>query len=273
MKKSSCICKKNARFTPYIIYKNESVFKAYEGTIIGKCTSCGLLKTFPAKENTSFDPLCTKADLYEKKSRSFSKLFSPIVKGVKKYSPGKKILDVGCSTGILLSLLKNKKMDVFGIEPNKFAFHISRRKFGKRVHYGTLASFVKTRTPLFDCVIYNHVFEHIPSLGNEFRLINKVIRPGGILVVGVPNTSNFIFWIRRKFWESLLPNEHVWHFNTTYLKNYLDSQGYDIQDISFNDDARQDYPFLKQIYFRILSLANRIAHTGEAVLIIAKKRR
>ena len=80
-----------------------------------------------------------------------------------------------------------------------------------------------------------------------------------------------IFKIRRKFWESLLPNEHVWHFNTRYLVQYLQKQKFEIVRVGFEDDARKTYPLLKRIYFTLLSFLNKIMGSGEAVLIIAQR--
>lgn len=272
MFKSTCICRSKSSFTPRIVYRHETVFKAYEGNIIASCIHCGTLKTFPAKKNRLFDPVCTKASLYEEKAGKFEDLFRPIIKKIIRFSPSKKILDVGCSTGILLSLLKKEKFDVYGIEPNKIAYAIAKRKFGNRIFSGTLSSYLKKEKGKFDCVVYNHVLEHVPNITGEFRHIEKTLRPGGLLVVGVPNTANFIFGVRRKFWESLLPNEHVWHLNTKGLIYLLEKEKYRILDISFNDDARKEYPLVKRIYFGILSLLDLLFHTGEAVLIIAQKK-
>ena len=102
-------------------------------------------------------------------------------------------------------------------------------------------------------------------------MIKKALKKDGVLIVGVPNTDNMIFKIRRKFWESLLPNEHIWHFNIRYLVQYLQKQKFEIVRVSFEDDARRTYPLLKRIYFTLLSFLNKIMGSGEAVLIIAQR--
>lgn len=271
--KSSCICRKQSEFDPVIRYRNETVFKAYEGAVIARCRYCRTLKTFPSKNNRAFDPVCTKADLYEGQVKRFEKLFAPVVSRIKKYSPGKRVLDVGCSTGILLNLLQKKHFDVRGIEPNAKACRKARSRLPGRVHQGTLATFLKKYKTKSDCIIYNHVMEHIPDPAREVARAKSALMPGGLLVVGVPNTDNWIFRIRGKYWESLLPNEHIWQMNTHDLCGLLEKNGFVIREVSFEDDPRQDYGRAKQIYFRFLSLLNRISGTGEAVLIIAEKRK
>lgn len=271
MIKSNCVCSKTSSFVPFIVYTNETVFKDYEGSIIGRCKNCGVLKTFPSKKNKLFNPIITKAVDYEKRKKEFEKLFAPIVSSIEKVvKPGSTILDVGCSSGILLSLLKQKGFDVYGIEPNKQAYTFAKKSL-KNIHFGTLSTFLKRSKKKFDCIIYNHVLEHVEKLNEEFILINKQLKKKGVLIIGVPNTDNVIFKIRKKFWESLLPNEHVWHFTTAYLKKYLRKQGHKILHTSFDDDQRKSYPLVKRIYFTLLTFLNKIMHTGEAVLITAQK--
>jgi len=269
---SKCICKKKSSFIPFIVYKNEAVFKEYEESVIGKCIRCGILKTFPSDKNKTFNPIITKAADYEKRRREFEELFTPIVSVIEKTIKIKgAVLDVGCSSGILLSLLKQRGFFVSGIEPNKNAYTLARKSLKNNIFFGTLSQFSKQSNKKFNCIIYNHVLEHIEKINEEFVLINKHLTKDGVLIIGVPNTDNVIFKVRRKYWESLLPNEHVWHFNTNYLKKYLETRRYKVLHTLFDDDQRKSYPLVKRIYFTLLTFLNKIMHTGEAVLIISQK--
>ena len=272
MRNAPCVCKKRSVFLPYITYRKETVFKNYEGIIIGKCNNCGILKTFPKKRGGNFNPIVTKSKEYEKRKKEFEEMFRPIVERIlNKVKPNAKILDVGCSSGILLSLLKQKGFEVYGLEPNKQAYAIAKKKLGKGIFNRKLSDYVRNQKVFFDCIIYNHVLEHIEKVNEEFSMIKKILRKNGILIVGVPNTDNIIFKIRGKYWESLLPNEHVWHFSAKYLSGYLARQGFEVLNVCFEDDARKSYSFLKRIYFTILSLVNKTIGTGEAMLLLAKK--
>ena len=263
-----CLCQKNASFEKYFEFKNETVFKNYKGIIIGKCTNCGLLKTFPNK-NLKHIPQPSRDLFYEKNRRFFEGLFRPVVDKITSYKKTGKVLDIGCSSGILLQLLKNKGFDVYGIEPDKKAYLTASKKFKAKIFFGFLEGFAKKTKNKFDIIIYNHVLEHIDDVLNEIKLSKSILNKNGILTIGVPNTGNIIFSLRKKYWESLMPNEHIWHFSTEYLVNLLKDQGFKILNVSFSDDKRLDYPFYKRLYFSVLSLINKLCHTGEAVLIIA----
>ena len=270
MIKSSCVCREEARFTPFITYKNEAVFADYEGVCIRKCVHCGLLKTFSPGKAEKFDPLITKSEEYEARRKEFEVLFKPLVNFVKKYVPkGGSVLDVGCSSAILLQLLKAQKYIVTGIEPNNYAFQAAYKKLGSSIIQGTASSIDPHNQ--FDCIIYNHVLEHVEDINSEFIIIDKLLKKKGILIVGIPNTENVIFNIRKKYWEYLLPNEHRWHFSASYMRAFLRGKGYEFLDNYFCGDTRKDYPFIKRLYFGFLSFLNAILHTGESVFIVLRK--
>lgn len=270
MRYSPCLCQKKSTFKEIIRFKNETVFKDYEGIVIGQCQNCHLLKTFYPKNFLKREIVSRPEIIFEKKE-VFYPIYRNIVKTIKKYQLSGDVLDVGCSAGILLNFLKQEGFDVFGIEPNQKAYLMAKKILSQKIHHGTLASFIKQNKKQYDVVIYNHVLEHIVDVNKEFTLIKKVIKKKGILVVGTPNFDNFIFFLRKKFWESLMPKEHRWHFSKKNLISLLQKNNFSILAISFSDDKRIDYPFLKRVYFRLLSLINQIFCTGEAILIIAKK--
>ncbi len=271
MIRSYCLCsKKPSSFFSYIEYKNESVFKNFEGVVIGKCKKCDLLKTLPPKK-IRFDPTQSRNDMYESQRSYFFKLFEPIIDKIKTYQPSGSVLEVGCSSGLLLELLKKEKYRVYGIEPNKKAFRTAQRKFGNQVYNATLAAFTKKNPVRFNVIIYNHVLEHIEDIKIELSFIKKILKKDGIFVLGLPNTNNVIFYLRKKYWEPLMPLEHVWHFSKNYLVRFLERNKFKIINISYSNDERLDYPLIKRIYFSFLSFINTLMYTGEAMLLIAQK--
>ena len=268
--KSQCVCQNDLfKFRPLIEYKNETVFKDYEGISIYKCLNCGLLKTKRPKDKKFDYP--DRSKYYEKNKALFKELLGPVVCQIRKFKQKGRVLDVGCSSGILLELLKQQNFDVFGIEPEKGAYKIAQNKFPTRIFKGTLKDFIASNRLKFDIIIYNHVFEHVQDPIFELKLIKKVLKKQGILVLGLPNTSNVIFYLRNKYWESLMPGEHIWHFSKKQITNLLKKSKFLIVNSLFSDDKRLDYPLVKRIYFKFLSLINKILDTGEAMLLICKQ--
>lgn len=269
---SFCICNngKKSSFREFISYKNETVFEQYEGMTIGKCINCGLLKTFPPKTGTKFNPKQSRGEFYDSSEEKFIDLFKPIVDLIKKYKSNGTILDVGCSSGILLSQLKKEGFNIKGIEPNKKAFAKARNRLGKNIFCGTLTNYLKLNKSKSDCIIYNHVMEHIENPIDEINSAKKILKKDGILIIGVPNTRNIIFNLRQKYWEPLMPNEHIWHFNDIYLEKFLNKLDLKLIQKVYSDDERLDYPLTKRLYFKSLSFINKLFNTGEAVVMVFK---
>ncbi len=206
--------------------------------------------------------------MYESSSEKFIRLFKPLVDAVRKFKKTGRVLDVGCSSGILLSVLQKEGFDVHGLEPNTQAYSIARTKLGARIHNQNIADFTKNFVKKFDCIIYNHVLEHIENVHKELAFTKRLLNKNGILVIGVPNTHNITFFLRQKYWEPLMPNEHIWHFSSGYLIRLIQSYSFKNVYRYFSDDSRDDYPFFKRLYFRLLSFINTIFCTGESVLLI-----
>ncbi len=269
MIKSACLCQKKSLFKKIIEYQNEKVFSQYEGIIIGRCQKCGLSKTF-LPQGLKQQLFESRPEIIFQKKEIFFPIYKKIVEKIKKYKKRGEVLDVGCSAGILSKFLKDEGYYVFGIEPNKKAHQLAKKILEKKVFLGNLSDFLKKKKKKFDIVIYNHVLEHIQDINQELKLIKKVLAKNGLLVLGTPNYANIIFFLRQKYWESLMPSEHHWHFSKKNLITLLKKFHFRILDVSFDNDQRLDYPLIKRVYFNFLSFVNKILHTGESILIIAQ---
>jgi SAM-dependent methyltransferase len=102
---------------------------------------------------------------------------------------GDKVLDVGCSEGYFLAKAQNKGAAAFGIELNKKAAAIAKEK-GIHVHEGLLQQ--HQPIALYDVVTSFQVLEHVAEPLAFIQECIRVLRPGGTLVIGVPNDDSFI---------------------------------------------------------------------------------
>lgn len=268
MFKDYCICRDKSIFIIVIDF-NKSVFTQYKNIVIGKCKYCGILKTKAL--NSKFNAKTSESGFYENNRSTLKRMFEPIVFSVQKFKTSGRILDVGCATGILLESLKDCGFGTIGIEPNKNAYKIAKNKLGKNIYNEPSSVFYKNNKTKFDVIIYNHVLEHIHKIREELENLKKHLKVGGLLLINVPNTDNFVYKFRQEKWESLMPLQHVWHFNTNYLVSFLERSGFTFKEKQFFNHSRVDYPFIKKIYFNLLIFLNFLFKTGEAVLIVAQK--
>lgn len=109
------------------------------------------------------------------------------------------VLDVGCGNGRLLEVLKNKKVNYFGVDNSQKLIEIAQKKFPEGNF--KIADILNLPFPenYFDKVYCIAVLHHIPSA--EFKLrafteMRKVLKPEGLLILTVWN-----MWQRETAWK------------------------------------------------------------------------
>lgn len=123
------------------------------------------------------------------------------------------ILDVGAGTGDFLVEAKKKGWKTFGVEPNASA--VDRAKQKGIVLESDLDSFVNSK---MDVVTLWHVLEHIPNLEETIEKLSNIVKPGGTLIVAVPNYKSYDAKYYGKFWAAYDVPRHIWHFSRTAIK-------------------------------------------------------
>ena len=80
----------------------------------------------------------------------------------------------------------------------------------------------------FDVVHSSQVFEHLPRPVDELKEIRRVLRPGGILYINVPNYRCLSIVLGRDDFELNTPPEHVAYYTPRTLAALLSRAGFDV---------------------------------------------
>jgi SAM-dependent methyltransferase len=199
------------------------------------CTNCGLgrLHPRPAPELIGrFYP----ASYYGVTGAKFVPLIEGLVRLVgarhvralsRGLGAGARVLDVGCGRGVLLSALARRGFEAHGFEISpSAATGVDPRaiiRFGRNLQEAAYPQ------AYFDQVIIWHVLEHLPDPRRTLDEINRILKPGGRLVVAVPNYTSLQSRCCGAGWFHLDPPRHLFHFPADGLRRLLESTGFRVE--------------------------------------------
>jgi SAM-dependent methyltransferase len=144
---------------------------------------------------------------------------------------GRRILDVGSGSGHFLDVMRERGWTVQGVEPVDESAAIAREQFGLDVRTSTLEDSGLPEAS-YDVVSLFHVVEHMQDTTAFVRSVSKWIRPGGSLVIEVPNFAGLARRRHSEQWIHLRPLEHVAHFTPgtlDYLFRHTDMEQWRIR--------------------------------------------
>ena len=123
----------------------------------------------------------------------------------------------------MLLTARERGWRVQGVEPERTAATMARER-GLPVAIGTLEeSGLPQRS--YDVVSAFHVLEHVPDSRSFLRAMARWARPGGHVVIEVPNFASVQ---RRRLadrWSGLRPREHLVHFTPATLASTFAAAG------------------------------------------------
>jgi len=118
------------------------------------------------------------------------------------------LLDIGAGTGDFLKQAKKKSWKISGVEPNSSARNLAAKKEINLKE--NISSFEGEK---FDVITLWHVLEHLPNLDSTISKIEKLVKPGGVLIIAVPNYNSFDAKHYKSNWAAYDVPRHLWHFS------------------------------------------------------------
>jgi 2-polyprenyl-3-methyl-5-hydroxy-6-metoxy-1,4-benzoquinol methylase len=141
------------------------------------------------------------------------------------------LLDIGCFCGAFMSVAAKDGWDCYGLEPLVMPAIYARGHFDLRVVTDTLRD---NTYPLefFDVVTAFQVVEHLVDPVSEIEKIRRMLKPGGLLVIEVPNIDTAMTRLlgprHRHFVE-----DHVSFFSTKTLSQLLKRMGFRVKKVYY----------------------------------------
>jgi 2-polyprenyl-3-methyl-5-hydroxy-6-metoxy-1,4-benzoquinol methylase len=207
-----------------------------DGFTIASCAGCSLVFVRERMSNETLKPyydLPEQDFVYDDPSNqaNLDYYYAQMKDVITRYVPSGKILDVGCNRGQFLDMMGDR-WDRYGVELAPHFAEQSRQKYGDHVYHGLLENFPAQEDP-FDVVTVMDVLDHCPDPVAELRHVNRLMRPGGLVVVKVHNIS--CLWakvVRDKFY-AFIPPYHLYYFDRKTLAQTLGAAGFQVKETRY----------------------------------------
>jgi len=269
----------------------------YEGTM--SCDTCGnrrftllapqgrysIVRCAHCRTITAF-PVPTKEELarfyaqfaYNQSARQFDREKKDLAAyaiaaqlGVAERILGRKLsgrfLDVGCGNGFYLYGAKKLGFECYGTDLDEASVAYARSNFGAEVKKGLLEE-AHFADGYFDCIHMRQVLEHVRFPRQDIRILYQWLKPGGVLIVSVPNTKSIepfiklyfldtfkklnvdmpgMSFVRKVFlslgrpWGFVDPPRHLHGFDRHTLGLLLENEGFKVRKIAFGATGNKVY--------------------------------
>lgn len=206
-----------------------------EGKYFGSCPRCKtghILPVRTAEESVEAHEELLHGELASKFSRGWATSVLDVFRWYRartihrRVSQNAYILDYGCGNGrMLFHLSRMGNYSLFGTElPGQQAV-VAAATSGATVY----TNGIPPDSPLFgntDYISMFHVLEHLPNPSEVLDEMHQMLKPGGIILIALPNIRSVQFKLFRSDWLHLDPDRHISFPMANQLRIWFETKGY-----------------------------------------------
>ncbi|WP_167358562.1 class I SAM-dependent methyltransferase [Rhizobium aethiopicum] len=144
-------------------------------------------------------------------------------------APPSAVLELGCSHGSYVALLRQSGYDAVGIEMSPWVVDFAKTAFEIPVFVGPVES-VDFGDRKFDVIALMDVLEHLPDPVGTMRFALDLLSPGGILLIQTPEFKEQMSYktlleTNAPFLEQFKSNEHLYLFTKESVSKLFEQLG------------------------------------------------
>jgi SAM-dependent methyltransferase len=134
-----------------------------------------------------------------------------------------RLLDIGCGLGDFILCCKRRGWDVAGVE--QVGSPIMRLKDSLGIEVYELRDLETIPADHFDVVTIWHVLEHLPDPAQALTQVRRILKPGGLALIEVPNFGSWQGRLGGSAWFHLTVPRHLFQFEKQPLARLLVQHG------------------------------------------------
>ncbi len=222
------------------------------------CNQCGLIFMSPRLSDASlsllyhhwykyaYDAIFVDENIIKDREKEFKNFH---LKTVNRYFSQKgTLLDVGCGSGLFLSIAKQSGWKTHGIEFDKETAHKARSMYDINIHTGTLHDAVFELD--FDAITLFDYLEHTKNPKKDLERLHGMLKEEGLLFIRLPNQDSLQSKFMKEKWVGYISN-HLSYFNIKTLTYLLNSSGFRVKEHNCHNYITQ-YDLIKKSIRHIL---------------------
>jgi 2-polyprenyl-3-methyl-5-hydroxy-6-metoxy-1,4-benzoquinol methylase len=177
-----------------------------KGYYFGRCAECGLYYVPMSKLDNEkivefYQNYGHNVTLIRKHDSSWLEImeyvFKKRIQTLKKYANisthKPNFLDVGCGLGYFVYAAQKANWEAYGVEIDRTAWRFATSKLGIAV-INMFIEEANFNSNYFDVVQLESVLEHVQSPTNLLREVHRILKPGGGIILGVPNQAGLLLY-------------------------------------------------------------------------------
>ena len=141
-----------------------------------------------------------------------------------------RVLDVGCGSSRIIGSGRLVGLDIV-LAKLRYA-----RRYGNPLVHGSIFA-LPFKDGAFDCVICSEVVEHVPADERVFSELERVLEPGGRLILGTPDYDRWrwraLEWLYGRLSPGGYADEHITHYGRANLAAYLKARGMTVDAVAY----------------------------------------
>jgi 2-polyprenyl-3-methyl-5-hydroxy-6-metoxy-1,4-benzoquinol methylase len=263
---------------------------------IVRCQECGLIYENPRADTVARDYYYTfdnagdfafVQDWFLDNADFNRSTCKQILRAIHHHHPAGKLLDVGCGTGNFLTEAQKAGFDVSGQDVSPYFVEYCRTHYDFQVYSGELET-LNLPESSFDCITSFDVIEHVRYPKQLLKEMRRLVKPGGLVVVGTHDIGNLFARLYGVNWRHMGAMGHITYFTRQTLARMMQeceltivqtSGGHTVDGNKLAEIGNYVTKFFRVIVFRSLILyiykpiTSRIPalthwslHLGEATL-------